>query len=155
MLALVFSSIWGLSGTGFDPWLRSLELLEPVAISPADTPQVALRKQRFNETVAWAKGLYADLWRCINCWRDRVAWIRVLEIPQRVADAGAAIETSPADRLKWYEWRVWLAWSLERKFKYRVQAGVAAPPEGLQAQAARIDAEIALLEFQEALKARK
>lgn len=126
--------------------LARLAELKPAAADANDHPIRKLQKERYNARLEAAK-LAAQAAQAGATTRGESTGL-LMALTENAAD----LEDDPAGRVKWMQMRVDLLKEQEALAKERVKAGASQAAEGLAATAARADAEIDLLMFQEFLK---
>ena len=124
---------------------RVLEL-KPAAADATDPPIRKLQKERYNARLEAAQGLAKSARAGATSAGELTGLVMVL------AENAADLEENPAGRVKWLQLRVDLLKEQERAMKAQAKAGAARVGEASLATAARADAEIDLLLFQEFLK---
>lgn len=124
---------------------RILEL-KPAPAAAADHPIRKLQKERYNARLEAAKALAQTVRAGATAAGELTGLVMVL------AENAADLEDDPAGRVKWLRLRVDLLKDQEAAAMAQVKAGASRPGEASLATAARADAEIDLLMFQEFLK---
>ena len=151
-LALVLATAPALSAADKPdtrPVLDRVADLKPAAEDKNDSPIRKLQKERYNARLSAAQVQVQAVQAGSGSQHDLGALIVLL-----AADA-AALETKPADRVKWYQLRVDRLREEEQMARERSKAGAASPTAANLATAARADAEIELLQFKDSLKGGK
>lgn len=120
--------------------------LKPAKGDPADTPIRKLQKERYNARLEALRALAQSVKAGAAAPGELTGLVMVL------AENGADLEENPADRVKWLRLRVDLLKEQEQQARARVKAGATFAGEAALATAARADAELDLLLFQEFLK---
>ncbi|MBX9579791.1 MAG: hypothetical protein K2X87_05735 [Gemmataceae bacterium] len=120
--------------------------LKPAPADPNDAPVRKLRKERYNARLEAAQTLAKTVKAGVSAPNELTGLVMVL------AENAADLEQDPAGRVKWLQLRVDLLKDEERLARDRVKAGGSFPGEAALATAARADAEIDLLLYQEFLK---
>jgi hypothetical protein len=120
--------------------------LKPAPADPNDAPIRKLRKERYNARLEATKALAQTVKAGATAPNELTGLVMVL------AENAADLEDDPAGRVRWLQLRVDVLREQERLARRRVKAAATFAGEAALATAARADAEIDLLMYQEFLK---
>jgi hypothetical protein len=129
--------------------LDRIERMKPVAVEAADSPLRKLQKQRYNERLAGVQK-WLGSYRQRNCERPPI--LPLVDLLSQLGLDGAALEATPAGRVKQYEFRAALLRDVESFIQGLLEVGQNRPQDLNYARAARIDAQIELIRLRDALK---
>ena len=129
--------------------LNRIERMKPVAVEAADSPRRKLQKERYNERLA---GVQKWLGSYGPGMCEQPPRLPLVDLLSQLGLDGAALEATPAGRVKQYEFRVAALRDMERLFEALIKIGVNRPQDLNYARAARIDAQIELIRLRDVLK---
>jgi hypothetical protein len=150
MLSLILPFLLVVADRPFDV----IHAMKPVITEASDSPARKLLKERYNTRL---QALQGEERRSRQSWCDvrYCIWMQLSPQVWQFAESAADLETTPADRVKWYGYRVAALRRLEVITALSIQLGFEDPQMLHIARAGRIDAEIELLKLKESLKGEK